>query len=71
MYKVVDSFFDLQDGNRYYRAGDEYPRPGFEVSAERIADLAGDGNRMGHPLIVAIKPKEEERPTRKRVKKDA
>lgn len=69
MYKAAVDFYDLQDGNRFYGAGDDYPRPGLKVSDERIEYLAGDGNRMGHPLIVAVKQKDE-RTTRKRVKKD-
>ena len=34
--------------------GDVYPRPGFDVSPERLAELAGSDNRMGEPLIVDI-----------------
>ena len=47
-------FADLQDGNRIYEAGDTYPRPGFDVSPERLAELAGSDNRMGEPLIVDV-----------------
>jgi len=52
MYIVISRFADKQDCNRIYEAGDEYPRPGLVVSAERIAQLAGSDNRTGHPLIV-------------------
>lgn len=53
-YVVLMRFADLQDGNRIYEAGDEYPRPGFEVSMERLAELAGSDNRVGQPLIVDV-----------------
>ena len=59
MYKVIKRFHDLQDvtktksGDVYheYNVGDTFPRKGKEVSEERIAELAGDGNRQGLPLI--------------------
>lgn len=53
-YIVLMRFADLQDGNRIYEAGDTYPRPGFDVSPERLAELAGSDNRMGEPLIVNV-----------------
>ena len=53
-YIVLTRFADLQDGNRIYEAGDTYPRPGFDVSPERLAELAGSDNRMGEPLIVDV-----------------
>ena len=68
MYRAVVEFYDLQDGNRLYHAGDSYPRDGLSVSDERLKQLAGNHNRMGHPLIVQV---EEKKPTRKRVKRDA
>ena len=53
-YIVLMRFADLQDGNRVYEAGDTYPRPGFDVSPERLAELAGSDNRIGEPLIVDV-----------------
>ena len=53
-YIAITRFADLQDGRRIYEAGDEYPRPGFSVSAERLAELAGSDNRVGMPLIVDV-----------------
>jgi len=50
-YIVLQYFEDLQDGCRAYRAGETYPRPGFAVSSERIAELSGPANRRGIPLI--------------------
>ena len=59
MYKVIESFTDLQDNNYVYYVGDTFPHNGVEVVAERIAELASDKNRLGIPLIeeVAEKPK--------------
>lgn len=54
MYVVIERFADLQDRNRIYEAGDTYPRPGFDVSPERLAELAGSDNRIGKPLIVDV-----------------
>ena len=54
MYKALTRFADLNDGNRIYEAGDIYPRPGFVVSYERLAELAGSDNRAGKPLIKAV-----------------
>ena len=59
MYKVIKFFVDLQDNNRAYGEGDFYPREGLVVSDERIAELAGNDNKQGQPLIelVADTPK--------------
>ena len=55
-YKVIKFFHDLQDNNRPYNVGDAFPHaeanPGSE---ERIAELAGNHNLQGVPLIVEIK----------------
>lgn len=67
MYKVVKKFRDMQDGLRAYSVGDTFPHNGVEVSAERIAELASDKNRLGVPLIEEI----AEKPKRTRKKKDA
>lgn len=56
MYKALVRFADLQDGNRIYEAGETYPRLGFDVGPQRIAELAGRDNRMGYPLIQAVEP---------------
>lgn len=57
MYKVVKPFFDLQDNAYAYIPGDEFPRNGVETDAERIAYLAGNGNRLGVPVIEEVKEK--------------
>lgn len=51
MYKVIRRFDDLQDECHHYDAGDTFPREGLKVSAKRIAELSGDGNKQGCPLI--------------------
>ena len=66
-YRAAVDFIDLQDDNRLYHAGDSYPRDGLSVTTERIEELAGNHNRMGYPLIVKG---EEQKPTRKRVKRN-
>lgn len=50
-YKVIVRFVDLQDNRHEYNKGDAFPREGKRVSKKRIAELAGDKNRRGIPLI--------------------
>lgn len=60
MYKVIESFTDLQDGNFLYKVGDEFPRKGMEVTEGRLTELATSANRRGIPLIQMVEePKEE------------
>lgn len=54
MYVVLTRFADLTDGKRIYEAGDVFPRPGLNVTPERLCELAGSDNRMGKPLIVDV-----------------
>ena len=42
-YKVTQAIRDLQDNQRYYRAGDTFPRNGLEVDDERVAELVKGG----------------------------
>ena len=65
MYKVIKRFYDLK-GNHAYSVGDTFPHDGVEVDSERIAELSGDKNRLGIPLIEEI----VEKPKRTRKKKD-
>lgn len=71
-YITVARFADLKDNNHIYEAGEQYPRPGFEVSEARLAELAGSGNRLGYPLIAAQPEpaKPEKKTTRKKVAED-
>lgn len=54
MYKVVKLFKDLQDNEHLYNVGDEFPRSGLSVTAERLAELAGSKNRQRQPLIMLM-----------------
>ena len=42
-YKVTQAIRDLQDNQRYYRAGDIFPRKDLEVDDERVAELVKGG----------------------------
>lgn len=55
MYKVIKFFTDLQDHDRPYHVGDEFPRKGMTVSENRLAELAGSANKQGVPLIEKVK----------------
>lgn len=59
MYKVIKYFMDLQDKNHPYNVGDVFPRKGLEVSAERLAELAGPNNKQGVPLIERVETKKK------------
>ena len=64
-YAVIEAFVDLQDGNHVYRVGDEYPRPGYDVTLSRINELTSATNRIGKPLIAV---KNNEKPVKKNEK---
>lgn len=53
-YRVIKTFADLQDGRRLYEAGELYPRPGLEVTMERLHELAGSDNAAHMALIEAV-----------------
>ena len=42
-YIVTRNIIDTKDNNRFYETGDTFPREGFEVSKDRIAELIGKG----------------------------
>lgn len=42
-YIVTKNIIDTKDNNRFYEAGDAFPREGFEVSKDRIAELISKG----------------------------
>lgn len=68
MYKVIHGFADMKDDGYVYRVGDEFPRLGFSVSDNRIAELLSSTNRLGIPLITqthANKAKSEPTETEK------
>ena len=67
-YKVIHPFFDLQDKERHtYAVGDSFPHKG-EVSEERVAELTGNKNKLGKPVIELVK-EVEAKPKRTRKKK--
>lgn len=66
MIKVIKPFFDLQDGNYEYKVGDAYPREGYKATDARIAELAGDKNKIGEALIEVEQPKKEPKPKKKK-----
>lgn len=51
MYIVLKDFADMQDKGYIYRAGDSFPRAGYEPGADRLALLQSNSNRIGVPLI--------------------
>ena len=54
MYKVLELFTDLQDGNYKYEVGDEYPRLGYKPSLARIKELSGSDNLRGRAVIEEV-----------------
>lgn len=63
-YIVTRNIIDTKDNNRFYEEGDTFPRKGFEVSKDRLAELIGKGvlNVKGEETP-APAPTEEEAPT--------
>lgn len=57
MYKVIKYFTDLKDKNHPYNVGDTFPRKGLKVDEERIAELSGNENKQGTPLIEKVEAK--------------
>lgn len=57
MYKVLIAFADLTDDKYIYAEGDAYPRKGYEPTEERIAELSGNKNAFGKPIIAKQKSK--------------
>lgn len=68
MIKVIKQFFDLQDKCYEYKVGDTYPRKGHKATDARIAELAGNKNKLGVALIEVEQPKEDPKP-KKQTKK--
>lgn len=59
-FVVINKFKDLQDNGFFYNVGDTYPRKGKKASKKRIAELSGDENKRGMPLIEEVEENEEE-----------
>ncbi len=54
-YRVLAYFTDLQDDEHPYHAGDEFPRAGLSVDANRIKELSGTQNKRGIALIEEVR----------------
>lgn len=70
-YRVISYFEDLQDGSHPYNVGENFPRKGVSVTADRIKELSGTQNKRGCALIeevqeAAEKPASVESEPRKR-----
>lgn len=61
-YIVTKNIIDTKDNNRFYEEGDIFPRKGFEVSKDRIAELIGKGVLSAKGEEPAPAPTEEEAP---------
>ena len=55
-YIVTRNIIDTKDNNRFYETGDIFPRKGFEVSKDRLAELIGKG-------VLSVKGEEAPAPT--------
>lgn len=66
-YIVTRNIIDTKDNNRFYEEGEIFPREGFEVSKDRIAELIGKGvlSAKGEEAP-APAPIEEEAPDEKK-----
>ena len=67
MYVVICDFCDLQDERYFYRAGDEFPRPGKKVSKERIEELLSTGNKSRKKLIAPMQRRKKNAGTNSKV----
>lgn len=65
MYKALTDFIDLQDNYRKYRAGDTFPRKGYDPGEERIAELASANNKRGRAVIAEVSEKAVIKPVEK------
>lgn len=63
-YIVTRNIIDTKDNNRFYEEGDIFPREGFEVSQDRIAELIGKG-------VLSAKGEEAPAPAQTRTEEEA
>lgn len=54
-YNVLCAFTDSQDNKNVYQVGDIYPRLGYIPTKKRIAELSGENNTFGKPIIELVK----------------
>lgn len=62
-YKAIAFFTDLQDNNRPYSVGDTFPHAevGYCVSKSRLAELSGNENKRGMPLIQPVEEQKKKK----------
>lgn len=53
-YVTLVRFFDAQDHDHEYQAGDVYPRFGYEPKKERIEELISTVNASGQAVIQRV-----------------
>lgn len=58
-YKVIKDFVDMQDNNKVYRVGDEYPVRGKTVSESRVKSLLTGVNALGMICIAEVEKRAE------------
>ena len=66
MYKVIETFADLEDHKHVYHPGDKFPREGVEVSDDRLEFLSGSQNLVKKPVIVKVEEKPAPKPRRRK-----
>ena len=62
MYKVTRAFYyQKETEDMHYRPGDVFPRPGIEVSEEKIEEMLTGKNAIGKPVIIKFDEKLQKR----------
>lgn len=61
-YEVIEGFCDMQDGDREYKPGDEYPKYAGAVGENRLKELSSTRNKLGRALIKAVGAAEKPAP---------
>ena len=55
MYRVVHSFFDMEDKNKHvYRVNDIFPHDGRKIAKKRLEELSSTKNKIGEILIELV-----------------
>lgn len=67
MYAALHTFIDPRDGFRLYKAGESWPRPGYDPDPRHTAALLGETGAP--PLIRRIPEAQPARPRRRAEKK--
>lgn len=65
MWRVIRDFYDLQDGNFFYKVGDTFPRAGKVVSDDRLEFLSSDKNLLKTPVVEKVPEKVNRKPRKK------